>query len=158
PREAHDAANKQPPGKAGKPQPRLPRRFWWILLAVLLLNYMLAQQFFAPDSVTVPYTVFKAEVQKRNVASIYSQGSSIEGRFRSAVTWPPEGERPAGPPRGRAQPAKTSDTFTTELPAFVDPGLEAFLIEHDVEISAVPIREGSPWSMVLLGFGPAILL
>jgi cell division protease FtsH len=36
--------------------------------------------------------------------------------------------------------------------------LEAFLIEHKVEISAVPIREGSLWVTLLFGFGPAILI
>jgi len=45
------------------------------------------------------------------------------------------------------------------LPAFVAPNLEAFLIEHGVEISAEPIEEGSnPMSTLLFGFGPAILL
>ena len=53
---------------------------------------------------------------------------------------------------------RTGDTFTTELPAFVDPGLETFLIDHGVEISAVPIHEGSAWSTLLFGFGPAILI
>ena len=53
---------------------------------------------------------------------------------------------------------QTSVNFTTELPAFVDPGLEQFLIDHGVEISAVPIREGSAWATLLFGFGPAILI
>src|SRR5205823_742909 len=38
------------------------------------------------------------------------------------------------------------------------PGLESFLISHSVEISAVPIHEGSAWSTLLFGFGPALLL
>ena len=45
------------------------------------------------------------------------------------------------------------------MPAFVDPGLEAFLIEHKVEISAEPIPEGgSPWATLIFGFAPALLL
>ena len=32
------------------------------------------------------------------------------------------------------------------------------MIDHKVEISAVPIREGSGWATLLFGFGPAILL
>jgi cell division protease FtsH len=49
--------------------------------------------------------------------------------------------------------------FTTTLPSFVDPGLEAFLIDHHVEIRAEPIQEGGSalWTL-LFGFGPAILL
>jgi cell division protease FtsH len=49
--------------------------------------------------------------------------------------------------------------FTTILPSFVDPGLEAFLISHGVEISAKPMDEGgSAWTTLLLGFGPAVLI
>ena len=50
-------------------------------------------------------------------------------------------------------------SFATTLPSFVDPGLEAFLIDHGVEISAKPIEEGSSLLTTLLfGFGPALLL
>ena len=48
--------------------------------------------------------------------------------------------------------------FTTILPAFVDPGLEAFLIEHKVDISAEPIRGNSPLATLIFGFAPALLL
>ena len=52
-----------------------------------------------------------------------------------------------------------AETFMTTLPAFVDPGLESFLIRHNVEISAVPIKPGGgPLATLLYGFGPAILI
>jgi cell division protease FtsH len=146
--------------QAGMP----PRRAWWIFVAILLLNYFLARTLYpAPDDpVTVPYTLFKEQAANSNVKAIYSKGTSIEGRFNQAVTWPPptpdnkkpEAVVPGVPP----QASRTSSTFTTELPAFVDEGLEAFLIKHGVEISAVPIREGSPWMSLLLGFAPALLI
>src|SRR5690606_29669795 len=41
---------------------------------------------------------------------------------------------------------------------FVDPGFELFLIEHNVEIRAVPIQTASPWLTLLWGFGPALLI
>jgi cell division protease FtsH len=137
-----------------------PRRAWLGFVAIVLVNYMLMRFLFpGPDApVTVPYTVFKEEVAKGNVKSIYSKGTSIEGLFAKPVTWPPaqgSGTPPGGQPK--AQP-RTSDTFTTELPAFVDPGLEAFLVANKVEISAVPIQSGSPWATLLFGFGPAILI
>jgi cell division protease FtsH len=72
----------------------------------------------------------------------------------------PGGEpRPADEPgAARRGPPKTVTTFTTTLPSFVDPGLEAFLIENGVEISAEPIQQGSsPWLTFLLAFGPALL-
>jgi cell division protease FtsH len=105
----------------------------------------------------VPYTAFKEEVAKGNVRAIYSKGASVEGRFAAPVTWPPPGDKNTAPGRKSPPPTRTAGTFTTELPAFVDPGLEAFLIDHHVEISAVPIR-GSSLSNLLLGFGPAILI
>lgn len=149
----------------GKPPPKVPpRRAWWTFMALLLANYLLMRFLFPdPDApATVPYTVFKAQVEQRNVKSIYSQGVSIEGRFATAVPWPPAGGENAPPRAGRASaPAEAPrphETFTTTLPAFVDPGLEGFLIDHGVEISAVPIRSGSGWGTFLLGFGPALLL
>jgi len=40
----------------------------------------------------------------------------------------------------------------------LDPGLEAFLINHGVEISAKPIQEErSPWATLLYSFGPGLL-
>ena len=118
-----------------------------VFLIVVIGNYLVVRSFF-PDAdvpVTVPYTVFKEQAAKGNVKSIYSRGTSIEGKFAVPVTWP-------------AKEGRSSATFTTELPAFVDPGLEKFLIDREVEISAVPIRQGSSWATLLLGFGPAILI
>ncbi len=141
--------------------PTMPRRVWPVFLLILTINYVIMRALYpGPDTpVTVPYTAFREEVEKGNVSAIYSRGTNIEGRFISAVTWPPA-EQKDGKPRLPRQPSaqpRTADTFTTELPAFVDPGLEAFLIHNHVEISAVPIQT-SAWSTLLFGFGPAILI
>jgi len=132
-----------------------------VFLLILFLNYLLVRALFpGPDEpATVPYTTFKEEVAKRNVSAIYSRGTSIEGRFRAAITWPPAAAPgDAAAQEKPAQPARSVETFTTELPAFVDEGLEGFLVEHGVEISAEPIRQGSPWATLLFGFGPALLI
>jgi cell division protease FtsH len=143
------ASAPPPPRPAGTPNvPGMPpRRSWVVFLALLFLNYLVVSYLFPGpgEPVTVPYTVFKQQAANGNVASIYSRGTSIEGRFKQAVTWPQE--------KGRS-----SQEFATELPAFVDPGLERFLIDHGVEISARPIRQGSPLLTLLFGFGPAILI
>lgn len=174
------------PGEAKAPGPGKmpPGRTWLWLLGILLANYLLVRLLFpSPGApVTVPYTLFKEEVSKGNVEAIYSQGDSITGRFKAPVTYPPEAEKaalPSGAPptadkkgaapsaepqtksdRGapaRAEP-KTSRNFATTLPTFVGPGLEAFLIDHGVEISAKPIEEGgNPLTTLLFGFGPALL-
>jgi cell division protease FtsH len=147
-----------------------PKTWLWFLL-VLLVNFLLSR-FLMPGPeapVTVPYTLFKEEVGKGNVQAIYSQGDTITGRFKAPVTYPAAGEKSAAP---KGEPPATSardatapeapkkvSAFTTTLPSFVDRGLEGFLIGHGVEISAKPIHEGSsPWTTLLFGFGPALLL
>jgi cell division protease FtsH len=159
------------PGMGRPPGSMPPSRTWLVFLVVLLANYLVVKYWFPdPDApVTVPYTTFRAEVAKGNVEAIYSQGESIEGRFAAPVTWPPAGEdasKAGGQSRGasKAEAAasaepRTSETFETTLPLFVGEGLESFLIEHGVEISAVPIRTGSSsLGLLLFGFGPAILI
>jgi len=147
-----------------------PRRTWLWFVLVLLANFVLVRLFMpGPEGpVTVPYTLFKEEVGKGNVEAIFSRGDTITGRFKAPVIYPPaggQGAAPGGEPRpagessaARRGPSKTVRTFTTTLPSFVDPGLEAFLIDHGVEISAEPIHEGSsPWATLFFAFAPALL-
>ncbi|HEX5829710.1 MAG TPA: ATP-dependent zinc metalloprotease FtsH [Gemmatimonadaceae bacterium] len=154
PRRAEPAGGGTP---AHRGRPGIPRRTWIAFLLILLANFLL-MRLFGPDAdepLEVPYTLFKEEVAKGNVEAIYSRGETIEGRFRSLVTYPPPSDSAAA---ARVEP-RTSRTFSTTLPSFVDPGLEALLIEHGVEISAAPIQQGgSAWATLLFGFGPAILL
>jgi len=176
PSEATPAGRTQPadrrPGAAkGNGQARMPPSKTWLwLLGILLANFLLVWLYKpgAEAPVTVPYTLFKEEVGKGNVKAIYSRGETITGRFATPVTYPPAGAKSAAPgsepqtgsergvaPRDEPQ---TASHFMTTLPSFVGPGLEAFLIDHRVEISAKPIQEGgSPWMTLLYGFGPALL-
>jgi len=156
-------AKPPPPDKPKAPaESNLPRRSWIAFAIILLINYLIVRSLFpsAGDPLTIPYTIFKEQANKGNVASIYSRGTSVEGRLKSSITWPTDEKaaKAEAPAKGLPQTPRTGDTFTTELPAFVDPGLEAFLIQHGVEISAVPIREGSLWATLIYGFGPAILI
>jgi ATP-dependent Zn protease len=164
-------AEDKPGAPKGVAQARMPpRRIWLWFVLILLANYVLVRLFMPRPAapVAAPYTLFKEKVGKGNVEAIYSRGDTITGRFKAPVTYPPAGEQPAPPsgePRPSGEPAaarrgppRTVTTFTTTLPPFVEPGLEAFLIEHGVEISTEPIREGgSGWLMFLLAFGPALL-
>ena len=147
-----------------------PRRTWLWFVLILVVNFLLVR-FLMPGAeapVIVPYTLFRDEVGKGNVQAIHSQGDTITGRFKVPVTYPPASEKsaaaPKGEPRARSEGGavpkeapQSVSSFTTTVPSFVDPGLEAFLIGHGVEISAKPIQEGSPWSTLLFGFGPALL-
>ena len=152
-RRKSDAA---PSGPAKVP----PRRTWLWFLAILAVNFLLARTLVpsAEGPVTVPYTLFKEEVGKGNVQAIHSRGEVLTGRFKAPVTYPPASDQSAAP-KGQVRPApKPVSAFTTIVPSFVDPGFEAFLIEHKVEISAKPIEEErGPWATLLFGFGPALL-
>src|SRR4051794_37593093 len=156
------AGATQPAKQAGQPKINVPpRRAWWTFLGLLVVNYLVMRMLFPGEdaAVTIPYTAFKDEVARDNVQAIYSQGASIEGRFKAAVLWPPAGSAAVSAPKRilPAQEPRSSTSFTTTLPAFVGPGLETFLIDHRVEIRAVPIQ-GSGLATLLYGFGPALLL
>jgi cell division protease FtsH len=135
-----------------------PRRAWISFLLILLVNFFLVRYLFpSGDSpVKVPYTLFKQEVNKGNVERIYSRGESLTGRFRTPVRYPLTPDTTA---RLRPQEPRDVTTFATTLPAFLDPGLEALLIEHNAVISAEPIQgTGNSITTFLFGFGPALLL
>jgi cell division protease FtsH len=146
-----------------------PRKTWLWFVLVLVANFFLVRLLMpgAEAPVPVPYTLFREEVSKGNVQAIHSQGDTITGRFKASVMYPPAGDRSAAPKGGpqttgerRAVPReepRAVTSFTTTLPSFVDPGLEAFLIDHKVEIMAKPIQEGNAWTTLLFGFGPALL-
>ena len=160
-----------------------PGRTWLWLLGILLANYLLMRYFLpSPDApVTVPYTFFKKEVANRNVEAIHSQGETITGRFKAPVTYPPADEKSAVPsgesktageksaaPSGQSKNVtarrnprrytKNGEQLHDYRALFRRPGLEAFLIENGVEISAKPIDDGgNALTTLLFGFGPALL-
>ena len=149
----------------GKPESRKdgawakmpPPSTWWRFFLILLMNYLLAMFLIPnPDTpVTVPYTLFKQEVGKGNVDVIFCRGEMVKGRFKSPVLYPPDSAKSAA----LREPSKPVSNFTTTLPSFVDRSLEAYLIDHGVEISAKPINEErSPLESFLYSFGPGLLL
>src|SRR3954465_10631905 len=111
-----------PPGPTGFKMP--PGRSWLVFGALLLINYFIVTLIFPREApVTVPYTVFREEAGRNNITAIYSRGTTIEGRFRAAVTWPTAEEvKQAGQNARRTAldklllpPPHTSAYFTTEL-------------------------------------------
>src|ERR1044072_2439029 len=135
--------------KPAKPAPRPPvgptaqkmpprRSLVWFAL-ILLLNYLMMRNLFpdADDPVKIPYTLFKEQAISNNVEAIYSRGESITARFLKPVPYPAPKSATASadtpkPSRPLPRPREARN-FATTLPAFVDAGLEALLIEHDVE-------------------------
>jgi len=133
-----------------------PRRTLTWFLIILLINFLVFR-FLVPRgeaATTVPYTLFREQVTKRNVASIYSRADRITGKFRSAITYPTAADSASA----TGAPKKVT-TFGTTLPSFVGSGLEDLLLANGVEIRAEPIEDsGSPLNTLLFGFGPSILL
>jgi ATP-dependent Zn protease len=105
---------------------------------------------------------FKKQVEAGNVEAVSSVGDSIEGSFKTAVTYPipmsqpPPANAPVSPPSDQLKP-RTSMRFKTQRPTFAEPGLETLLEEKGVVIEAVD-ESGSSWFKLLVGFGPTLLL
>ncbi|HLU26171.1 MAG TPA: ATP-dependent zinc metalloprotease FtsH [Longimicrobiales bacterium] len=146
----------QTAGGAGKPpQPQIsPRRILLAFLILLAGNFLLVRLFVPSPGkpVKVPYTLFKEQVEAGNVERIYSRGERLTGRFRTPVLYPPQQDS------APSAPQRSVTDFSTTLPAFLDPGLEALLIEHGTEISAEPIQQENTWWNLFFSFVPALLI
>jgi cell division protease FtsH len=172
-RKINPPAGQAHPARSGRKAPKKPQQprivpwhTWLWFFIIIVLNYMIGKLFTPGFEVpaTVPYTLFKEEVAKGNVHSIYSRGEIITGRFKAKVTYPSPSDTAGGDGQAKAQGAMFQETpkpvgaFKTTLPSFVDQGLEKFLIDHNVEISAKPIQEQrSPLTTILYSVGPALL-
>jgi cell division protease FtsH len=120
---------------------------WLVALALLGANWVLSSTIGgAPQPAKVPYTYFRAEVERGNVLKVFSRRDVIEGRFRAAVAVP----------GGRRRDIE----FETVRPSFAENDrLLELLIDKRVSVSARPFFQDRPvWFTVLVGFGPALLL
>jgi cell division protease FtsH len=133
-------------------RPNLPRppgmqRFWRFLLALLVLNIVLAQ--LIPSSkdkrLDVPYTFFRDQVTAGNIKEVNAKGDVIQGSFRQKVKFEKKG------PDGE---------FETVRPTFAqDDELLTLLLAKHVEVNARPIDEGRGFlATLLLSFGPTLLI
>jgi cell division protease FtsH len=139
------AGQRPPPGPGYNPIRW--RRFWLIFAALLLANIIIStiiQGLSQPQSVTIPYNVFIAQVDAANVVSITATGDSITGTARKAISV-------AGQPK--------ATNFVTQRPSFASDNLEAELLKQKVSILAEPPNPPAPvWETLLLDFGPTLLL
>ncbi len=136
---------KHPP----KPAARMPggRRFWLVLLALLVANYVIAGLIsHNPSRESVPYSYFREQVTAGNVSEVTSTGDTIQGDFKKAAK-PPDTS------------GKASNRFQTERPAFADDSLLGLLEQQHVVINAHPIETGTPlWQELLISFVPTLLI
>src|SRR5215213_4049992 len=136
----------------GQTSPQRPRlfgpRFWMLLLGLLVLNWVLSMLLVRPPERTeVPYTLFRAQVEAGNVASVTGIEDAIDGQFKSPVRVPVDDQ------------TQEVTRFSTRRPSFAaDDNLWQLLTEHNVEVSAEPPPGPSLLERILLGFGPTLLL
>ncbi len=159
-----DGGRPRPPGpesprREGQPPqpprggfPQLPRYWWVILLGLLAVNWVVGQMVqsaTAPQRITVPYSIFKQQLENGNVAQVTSNGNTITGTFKAPVSYTPTG-----------QPQETSTLFTTVQPSWPDPNLEALLEQQKVTVDATQASSSGLGLIltILLSFGPGILL
>ena len=167
------SSNKKPETQKNTTRLNMPPRQTWIwFIVILIINFLIMKLMIpSPDEpITIPYTLFKEEVGKKNVQSIYTRADSITGRFREPITYANNREISDINQVGsqlitlnnyrNENDSKVKITFfKTTIPAFVDSSLESFLIDNGVEISALPLQEQRSLLMTILySFGPGLLL
>src|SRR5919107_5781666 len=81
-------------GQTPKPQRPAWMRFGWMLLLLLVINWIVSSMLLRPEARTpVSYTYFLTQVQSANVADITSTGDTIEGTFTKKVAYTPTGSK-----------------------------------------------------------------
>ncbi len=142
-------------GAPEAPKPNLPHRpRWFVWFVVALLAFNVASVFLlspgGQQRVKVPFSpYFLSAVQAGRVASIDSKGDTIQGTFKSRVSYPPTDSR------------TTSTTlFATQVPSFWNNAqLTALLRSEGVQVNAQSTTQNTPLIVsVLLGFGPTLLI
>src|SRR5215218_5753472 len=122
---------------------RLPggRRLWWLVVVLLGVNWWVGSELTDRDhdAVDVSYSEFRQAVRAGNVAEVTSAGDTIRGAFRT---------------RGRGRQRE----FETVRPEFADDGLLDLLERHGVEVMADREPEPPLWRILLISFGPTLLL
>ncbi len=142
-------------GAPDPPKGRSPHRsrgFIWFVGALLAFN-LASVILFSPGGqsrVKVPFSpYFLSQLQSGRVASIASRGDTIQGTFKSPVSYPSA--------HGTAAP---TTLFATQVPTFWNNGqLTALLRSEGVEVNAQSTTQTTPLIVsVLLGFGPTLLI
>ena len=124
-------------------------RFLWLMLGLLIVNWLLSSLFIGATSpTTISYSFFSTQVRSGNVQSVTSTGDTIQGTFRHEVAYPPKDAN-----------AQQVQQFTTQRPSFANDNLFQLLQASGATINANAPSQGPPlWEDLLLWFGPALLL
>jgi cell division protease FtsH len=121
-----------------------------VIAGLLALNFWISSQVLGPNPrVQIPYLpTFLEQVDNNNISTINSTGSSLQGTFRHAITYPASGTG-----------ATTTVYFSTQIPSFA-PTTPLFdtLNKNGVITNAHPTNTGpSVLASLIFGFGPTLL-
>ncbi len=138
-----------PPGEQPKP-PHRSRWFVWFVVGLLALNWLslLAVQPSGEQRVTIPFSVFRADLQAGEIKTISAKASAVEGTFRHKQRYP-----------AHKKGVTPTTLFATQVPTFwnnaqLTTELEA---EHVTIAATSPTSSQSLIAELLLGFGPTLL-
>jgi cell division protease FtsH len=142
-------------GAPDPPKTRAPHRSRWFLWFVGgLLAFNLASVFLLSPGgqprVKIPFSpYFLSQVESGRVTSIASKGDTIQGTFKSPVSYP-AGDTKATP----------TTLFATQVPSFWNNDqLTALLRTEGVQVNAQSTTQSTPLIVsLLLGFGPTLLI
>lgn len=121
------------------------RRILLIALVLFAVNWYLTSLLFQETRLDLTYTQFLNAVEAEQVDTVFSQGDTLQGRFKEPQPDPED-------------PQVSSDLFATVRPTWADDNLVTTLRENGVEISAVDPEQTPFWQQLLFGFGPTLLL
>ncbi|MGZ4282992.1 MAG: ATP-dependent zinc metalloprotease FtsH [Solirubrobacteraceae bacterium] len=154
---SRDNAPRDPWRVEGSRQPE-PRRsaksgvmsLWVFIAALLLVNWIIVLAF-SPHTgvvrVAIPYSVFREQAYKKNVAQVTATGETISGELRNAITYPAD------------QTGVTSKYFKSERPVFANDQIFQELLAGGATVGAKPTTKSTPlWETLLIGFGPTLLI
>jgi cell division protease FtsH len=117
---------------------------------MLIVNWIIAGSLSSTTStarLNLPYSVFRTQVQERNVAAVTATGETIQGELRNAIRYP-AGKR-----------GQTAKEFKTERPVFANDQTFQQLLADGATVGAKTTTPSTPlWQSLLLGFGPTLLL
>lgn len=122
-----------------------------ILAMVLIFNFIFStvSRKASEGAAEIPYSLFKEELARDNVKAVTVKGQVITGEFRAAISIP-DAVSGGGKTRQAAR-------FTSNMPAFQDPGLMAELEAKKVTVTARS-TETSPFVSTLVYLLPWLLI
>jgi cell division protease FtsH len=116
-----------------------------LLLGYLVLFAVVTIQDRLSGPQLLPYTEFKTQVARKNVAEVFSRGDSIEGQLKRPVPVPGMDDR-------------TYQQFTTERPTFANDDLLTELADGGATVRATPIVQQRGFlANLLISLAPILL-